>query len=355
MVEDVTASTATGPTPVSLRDPAQLLAALPCVLGFRPADSVVLIGHRPPGTRMGLVLRADLPPKSWRRRQADALAPRMAASPHTGVTVIVVGGRRRQGCPPPHSGFVARLREAFGEYGLPVLHALWTPEIAKGEPWQCYQDQHCGGSLPDPQATVAAATTASGGDVVFDSRGELEEMLAPRDPEAIERRAEQLAVLLEPPWPDADRVAAAGAEIRTALARMDRGLGLPGTDDEVIRLACALEVKEIRDACLALAIPPGTAQARQAEVLWLTLVRELPAPERAEAATLLAYSAYACGSGAFAGMALENALEADPDHVLARSLAEALHAGVPPKELHRLAVSTLDELVPPGFSSGGTG
>ncbi len=352
----MTASTTTGRTPVSLRDPAQLLAALPCVLGFRPGNSVVLIGHRPPGTRVGLVLRADLPPKSLRRRQAEALAPRMAASPHTGVTVLVIGGRRRSDGPPPHSAFVDRLREALGDQGLPVLHALWTPEIAAGRPWQCYQDEHCGGTLPDPRATVAAAETARSGEVVFDSRDELEEMLTPSDPEAIGRRAERLAVLLEPPWPDADRVASAGAEIRTALERLSRGLGLPGTDDEIIRLACALEVKEIRDACLALAVPPGTAQARQADVLWLTLVRELPAPERAEPAALLAYSAFMHGGGAFAGMALENALDADPDHLLARLLAEAIAGGVSPERLRCLAdVPTLDELAPPGFSPGGSG
>jgi len=352
----MTASTTTGRTPVNLRDPAQLLAALPCVLGFRPENSVVLIGHRPPGNRIGLMLRADLPPKSLRRHQADALAPRFTASPHIGVTVLVVGGRRRRDGSPPHAGFVDRLHEALGAEGLRVLHALWTPEIAAGEPWQCYQDEDCGGTLPDPRATVAAAETARSGEVVFDSRDELEEMLAPSDPEAIARRAERLAVLLEPPWPDEDRVASAGAEIRTALERMSRGLGLPGTDDEIIRLACALEVKEVRDACLALAVPPGTAQARQADVLWLTLVRELPAPERAEPAALLAYSAFMHGGGAFAGMALENALDAAPDHLLAGLLADAIEGGVMPDRLRCLAeVPTLDDLVPPGFSPGGSG
>ena len=85
----MTTPTATGRTPIKLTDPAQLLAALPYLLGFVPEDSVVLLGHRPPGTRIGLTLRADLPPRSKRRQQAEALAPRMAATLHTGVTVIV--------------------------------------------------------------------------------------------------------------------------------------------------------------------------------------------------------------------------------------------------------------------------
>ncbi|WP_034241171.1 DUF4192 family protein, partial [Saccharomonospora iraqiensis] len=53
----------TTPTTVDLRAPGDLLAATPQLLGFRPTDSVLVIGHRAPtGTRIGAVLRADLPP-----------------------------------------------------------------------------------------------------------------------------------------------------------------------------------------------------------------------------------------------------------------------------------------------------
>jgi hypothetical protein len=335
----MTTATPTGRTPVNLRDPAQLLAALPYLLGFRLGASVVLLGHRAPtGNRLGLVMRADLPPREDRVHQARALAPRFAAAPHTGVTLAIIGGRRRPGDPPPHAGFVDDLVDALAECGIPVLHALWAADIATGAAWGCYADEDCGGELPDPRSTVAAAAATESGTVVFDSREELEALLAPRSPEAVARRAAELSRLPEPPWPEATRVADAAAEIRAAFDRRRRGEG-PPTDAEAVRLACALTLSEIRDGCLTMAVPPGTPEAREAERLWLTLVQELPAPERAEAATLLGYTAFMRGDGTFAGMALENALEAAPDHLMARLLTTVLDHGMPPEHLLGLAMA----------------
>jgi hypothetical protein len=334
-----TSTTPTGRAPVSLRDPAQLLAALPYLLGFRPGRSVVVLGHRAPaGHHLGLILRADLPRREERVHQARALAPRFTTTPHTGVTLAVVGGRRRAGGPPPHAGFVDALADAFAEAGLPVLHALWTADIADAAPWACYRDADCGGALPDPRATVTAAAFTEDGTVAFDSREELAGLLTPRSPEAVARRAAELSRCPGFPWPEETRVADAAAELRAAFDRQRREEG-PPTDDEAVRLACALSLPEIRDGCLAMAVPPRTRTAREAERLWLTLVRELPAPERAEAATLLGYTAFLRGEGTFAGMALENALEAAPDHLLAGLLTKVLDHGMPPEDLLGLALA----------------
>ena len=344
----MTTATPAGRSPVDLRRPAQLLAALPYLIGFRPANSVLLLGHRAPmGDRLGLVLRGDLPRREDRAHQARALAPRFALAPHTGVTLVVVGGRRRPGSPPPHAGFVNLLGDALGELGLPVLHAMWAPDIDEGAPWGCYADPDCGGSLPDPRATVAAAVATGDGSVAFDSRAELESLLAPRSPEALARRAESLARLSSLPWPDATCVFEAASAIRAAFERQLRGSG-PPTDEEAVALASALTLPEIRDACLGMAVPPHTPAAREAERLWLTLVQELPAPKRAEAATLLGYTAFMRGDGTFARMALENALAAKPDHVLAGLLKTVLDQGMPPGQLLGLAL-TADPVGLSGF------
>ncbi|WIY07098.1 DUF4192 domain-containing protein [Amycolatopsis mongoliensis] len=335
----MTTATPTGRPPVDLRSPAQLLAALPYLIGFRPANSVVLLGHRAPaGNRLGLVLRGDLPRREDRAHQARALAPRFALAPHTGVTLVVVGGRRRPGSPPPHAGFVELLAEALGEFGLPVPHAMWTADISERAPWGCYADPDCGGELPDPRATLTAAVATGDGSVAFDSRDELEELLVPRSPEALARRAGSLARLSSLPWPDATSVSEAASAIRAAFERRLRGSG-PPTDEEAVLLASALTLPEIRDMCLGMAVPPHTPVAREAERLWLTLVRELPAPHRAEAATLLGYTAFMRGDGTFAGMALENALAAKPDHVLAGLLKTVLDRGMPPDQLLGLALT----------------
>ena len=75
------------------------------------------------------------------------------------------------------------------------------------------------------------------------------------------------------------------------------------------------------------------AYAGDAEQLWILLARNLPDPERVNAAALLGYSAYIRGDGPFAGIALDS----DPGHVLATLLDGALHAGLRPAEVRGLA------------------
>ncbi|MCU1680711.1 MAG: hypothetical protein JWQ81_1450 [Amycolatopsis sp.] len=317
-----------GQTRINLRDPGQLLAAIPYVVGFRPADSVLLIGHRPPrGTLIGLVVRGDLPPSDLRAPQAENLVTTLVTSGAMAATIVVVGGGPKQA----HEEFVTIVAELLRDVGVPPMHAMWVSEISSGAPWECYFEQDCGGVLPAVDSTVAAATMASKGAVTFDSREAMEKLLEPVGEAALRRRARLLKAA---PGPDssADSVRRHRRVVQQALVKLAAS-GAHLTDDEVVGLGQALAVTRVRDACLAAAVPPGTGVARQAERLWLTLVRELPAPERAEAAALLGYTAYARGDGAFAGMALANALRADPKHVLAQLLQAALGSGIEPSRL----------------------
>jgi hypothetical protein len=64
--------------------------------------------------------------------------------------------------------------------------------------------------------------------------------------------------------------------------------------------------------------------------LWTDVVRRatpayLPAP-----ASLLAFTAWQCGEGALANIAVDRALAADPGYSLARLLRDVMDAGVPP-------------------------
>ena len=47
-------------------------------------------------------------------------------------------------------------------------------------------------------------------------------------------------------------------------------------------------------------------------------------------AALLAFTAWQAGDGALASIAIERALEADPEYSMALLVADALHAGLPP-------------------------
>lgn len=336
------------------RDPGQLLAAVPHLMGFRPAESVVLIGHRPTEPAvLGWVLRGDLPPAEFETEQAAEMAARLSMSDAFGATIVVISGAANAaeapevpevpeaGESPPHRSLVTALIESCAASELRVLHALWVAEIGTGATWQCYQDRECTGTLPDPASTTIAATMATTGRVTFDSREDLADLLTPDSPDVLARRGHALNAAI-------DRFDGCGcadsaedefesrcAVVAAALHRAKGGTLRP-SDAEIVRLAMALTDTRVRDACLALALPPGSAPAIEAEALWIALVRATPEPERAEPAVLLGYSAYLRGDGALAGMALDVARKAAPDHVLAGLLHRALEHGVLPGQLERL-------------------
>lgn len=334
----MTTSSITGTTRIDLRDPGQLLAAIPHLLGFTPTDSIILIGHRGrDGALAGNLLRADLSPPGGERELAARLRRPLQHDDSVAVTLVIVGGRPRQSdTGPPHRELVDAVTEAVGVASLRVLHSLWVPQIRSGAPWRCYDDTDCLGRLPDPGSTVMAAVTAHAGLVTYGSRDEMERQLAPVDSAALERRTALLVAEHERD-PEGDPVRGYEA-VRAALSRASRG-DMPVSDEDIVGLARALAIPDVRDACLATALPVNSPRAVTAELVWLALVPRIPAPERAHAATLLAYSAYVRGDGPLAGMAVNNALTADPGHVLAGLLDQALRHALPPRTLAKLAAT----------------
>ena len=69
------------------------------------------------------------------------------------------------------------------------------------------------------------------------------------------------------------------------------------------------------------------------------LSRALPAPWRADALVLLAFSAYVRGDGPLAGISLDAALRCNPDHRMAGMLDQALQSGMRPEQIRELALS----------------
>lgn len=321
---------------ISVNDPAHLIAAVPHLLGFRPADSVVVIGFGgATGKRVDPLVRAGLPAPAEEGAVAAMLATVFARHPGRAVTILVVGAD--PGPPPdpgdvPHRRFVTLLAGAFETRGRPVENLLWTPEIRAGSPSRRYDEPGCAGVLPDDSATPVAAAVVSKGFVTFDSREEMERQLDADDAAAVARRERLLRSRVRDAPGDAVE---AFQEVRAALALASRGE--PDLSDErIVRLAVALSKPRVRDACLAVALPPGGERSLQAEALWLALIRKLPAPERAEPAALLGFSAYARGDGALARVALEKAVDALPGHTLSSLLLACLDNAMPPGRLHQL-------------------
>lgn len=345
--ESVTRQTAGVPV-IRIADPGELLASMPQMLGFRPEDSVILIGYPDRRrSRVGPVARCDLPADQHVREVADLMVTRIEQSGAAAATIVVVGGelprRRKSGggksgaATLPHAALVRAIRAGLKRRGLERRDSLWTPEIRAKAPWRCYAHDSCGGVLADPASTVAAATAAGVGLVTLGSREELERQFDLDDEDALRRRSELVdQKLRELDGADEEQVTERAARaVRRALEAALAG-ELSFSDEQFAELAIALCDVRIRDACLATASPPTSARALAAANLWLVLARALPAPERAEAACLAGYAAYQRGEGPSAGMAFDVALAASPAHLLSGLLKRALECGVDPRSLEKL-------------------
>lgn len=324
---------------VRLSEPGELIAAVPHMLGFHPHDSLVLIalaGQR--GRTLSFTMRADLPPPEQYRELAERLVPPIRGNGAHAVCLALVGGDPPARAPTalgdlPHGGLVDAVEEAFASESIPLAHAVWVAEIRRDAPWYCYDDVLCRGRLADPKGSALAAASAAAGVVTFASRRELAESLDPVDEAVLARRS---AMLNEPPDAESD------VDSRHHALALDEAIdthdehSVP-TDEQVVRLARALGDHLARDVCLEQA---GAERQARAERLWTTLVRHTPAPERAEAAALLAFSAYLRGDGALAGIALDIGESADPTHELSKLLREVLDRALPPSLLVEIATTS---------------
>ncbi|MGH3881776.1 MAG: DUF4192 domain-containing protein [Pseudonocardiaceae bacterium] len=326
---------------IRLSDPAELIAAVPHLLGFHPHDSVVLLALH--GKRLGLTLRADLVDNAQAPRLAEQLLAPIARQRPTGVALVVIGGDLTPDGDPPHRALVDVLDCMLASAELPLVHAAWTAQTVGGAPWRCYDDPLCAGTVSDPAASPLAAATVAAGAVTFSSREEMAALLDGEDPAALQRREALLDAA------DADHPMGSGLiarrfarlkELHRAAAAGDVVL----SDSTVAEVASALCDHRVRDACLPWCSGPGAVAA---ERLWLALVRATPAPERAEPAALLALVAYLRGDGALAGVALDAALKACPQHSLSGLLRAALDGGLPPEVLRTVAADAAAALPRP--------
>ncbi|SDC46363.1 DUF4192 domain-containing protein [Actinokineospora iranica] len=363
-------------TTVTLEDGGDLIAAIPHLLGFHPADSLVLVtllGED--SVCLGPIIRADLPAAADAASLAEHLSSVITEHRARSVFVVIVGGDAD--APPdlpfpPQRHVVDAVTAAFATKDISVDHALWTPTASESEHWRCYTHPTCSGTVADPGASPIAAFLTVAGLVTYPTREALADTLAP-DPEAdLNRRSALIDAIVdtelaadaadpaafirdlalvestlaafhsapEPAGESPDLTADSGPAHRTHEERVltDPAATDPDLDDDQLAaLAVALSHHDIRDACLAIVL---SDRARAADRLWTRLVRAIPAPERAEPACLLAVSAYLRGNGALAGMALDIAADADPGHTLAALLRASMDHAIPPAELRHIITHT---------------
>ena len=340
---------------VRISDPGEVAAGLPQLLGFRPVESVVLIGlGGESGGRVGLTVRADIPPPRHAVPLAAAVARGVATDDPAAVLVAVVSEapdeRADLGEPElPHRLLVHAVVVTLAERGIPVRDALL---VRRGR-WWSYDCPHpccapgAGTPLPTGVSELAVASVATGQVVARDR----DELVARIEPPVDRGGAPMTAACLQVTTECSARVLELGEDavvaeswtaLAAAVARFEPGAPPPRlTDREVMRIAWGLRDPLVRDRALGLALGP---EAARAEILWTECTRRAPVPFDAAPATLLAVSAWLRGDGAMANVALARALASDPGYQLAVLLEGALAGCMPPSELRAMITTTIARL-----------
>jgi hypothetical protein len=317
-----------------------VITAIPTLIGFTPADSLVIVTVA--GRQVGLTLRVDLPPAGQQTRELAAQAAEVIDRHQPGAdlaaVVVIVGTDTRP-------DLVGALTEQLAAVGVAVPQALHTPAIAAGMPWRCLCGCGHSGVLDDPAASVLALTTAvATGQVSYGSRAELAAALDSRiDPDTAHRRGEQIAALHQSAAGRRGGPGHSGSEetdagVQGAILEFGArvlGGGLDQLDEDVIvGVGAALLTAAHRDALVgwtAENTEPGVMRAG-----WLWMVQQLTGEARAYAATLFALGALLEGDGAAANVALELAEQVHPGLSLTRLATDVAGCGIEPAVLRRM-------------------
>lgn len=313
----------TSESALQVRSLPEFLAAVPYVLGFHPADSVVIVALR--GTRMAFAARHDLPPPGATPEQARTQAARTAEIVvRQGVQRAIVIG---YGEPARVTPAVLRAAEALRRRAVPVVDELRVTD------WRYWSygctDLGCcpaEGTPCGPDRTTVAARATYQGQVAWADRAAFVAQLAPVDGAqraamaAATERAEQRRRALD----DIRVVGRAAVRDAERVHRSGRRL----TDDQAAWLGVLLVDIPTRDYAWS-----RCAGEDWRVELWTDLLRRVQPPYVPGPAGLLAYTAWRQGQGALASAAVDRALAAEPRYSMAELMGQVLDEGMSPEVL----------------------
>lgn len=350
-------TTSTDPV-VTLRSPADVVGALPYLIGFRPAESLVVLCLEGSRRRAGLTIRLDLPPPGHEGDAADAVAePVRRAGAGSAVLVVCTEAPDDADAAGALAGAALAdvLTERLAGAGTQVVEALL---VRAGRWWSYRCDGPCcppqGTSLPvEPTsaATRCAAEAVGRGHAPLADRAALVASIGPAPDDtgrldAVFGRAAGSRAIRRTA-PDHRRTATLRLLQRTALHWADGVREI--SDGDVALIALGLGDKTARDhaATMALDVEPAVLLS-----LFTELARRTTDSYAAPVCTVLAWLAYSQGSGALANVALDRALAADARYEMALILRSGLAAGVPPSAVRAVTAAVRAELGAPGLPGG---
>ncbi|MGI5243349.1 DUF4192 domain-containing protein [Dactylosporangium sp. CA-139066] len=345
-------------TTIRARSAADVVALIPFLLGFHPADSLVLLAIEDTSGRIRVAARLDLPSADTPAASIDAALQRIIAALDEvrGASVVLAGYGPVERVEP----ILTVAGEALHAAGITIRTAL---RIADGRFWclRCTDPVTCPpDGIPFEVATnPAAAAAVYAGLVALPDREALAATLAPVTGPARQRMTAAtvaacglLADVLDAAHTDSPGRAGSAvhadgdgadedpdavldsrlgralqAAARTYLTQVQARYraGRPADDEHAATLTVLLDLPSLWE--FAARATNGEAWQLQ---MWSDLVRRAESAFTAPAATLLALSALQAGHGPLAAIAVDRALAADPQDRFAQLLDRAIAAGINP-------------------------
>jgi hypothetical protein len=315
-------------TPMTLhvRCTEDLIAAAPLVLGFQPADSVVM-------------LTAEGAHVFHARTSLPGLADPDGSAAH--VAELLLGPARRNGLRRVVFLFFSddervtrrvwvALRRGCERSRLRIVDAVRVDE-RRYYPLTGDRMLREVGVAYDVTAHPFAAQAVLQGIVVAKDRDAVVASVA-ADPGAQDAvRAVLLAAGLAdagPPHGGHER-RRWGEWLQEVVLRHTAG-GTVASDDELARVGWCMQDVRVRDAAWALIRRP---QADRHQAFWSDVVRRMPDTLLPAPAALLGWAAWQAGHGALAWVAIDRCRAVDPSYGMAAILADCLDRAVPPDSL----------------------
>jgi len=286
-----------------------LLTIVPSLIGFQPADSVVIVGLKP-SSQIHVTLRYDLPSDADQLISLAKHAMAVLDSADIGTLVAVIYGTKDQGDPVADVlAFVAARSD---------ITIRDTLRVAGGRYWSysCAAEDCCpAAGTPFTPGTPPAEL----GVPVLADRDQLAESIAPlRDGAGFMQLAIEHAAHTD--------VATALTAVQTLIARYQAGEDY-GTETEMATALVGLRHLRVRDDAWSRMDPEFTGAHLR---LWTELTRRAQPGYVAAPASLLAFVAWQSGNGALANVALDRALADNPHYSMAQLLRQVITAGAPP-------------------------
>ncbi|MGZ5418092.1 MAG: DUF4192 domain-containing protein [Nocardioides sp.] len=316
-----------------IKNPGDLLAAVPGFLGFHPRDSVVLLTTGAAANPFHA--RVDMPDDHEEVDELVAHLVQVSRRAGTDQVALVVYSDDAALA----DLLLVTLETDLADAGVVVVVAV----RADGERWFCLTGCHgdcvAEGTPYDVSTHPITVEAVVEGRVVHDSREALRDSLVGGDPDEVECVAEAMDVAMDrfeaasrhplgPPAPEAARahLVQEGRWVQHRVGRFVEDRQRLDAHD-VGRLLVALASVEVRDVAWS----EITRAAARAHVdLWRDVVRRSPLVALAPPAALLAFAAWLSGDGALAWCAVDRSQEAEPDYGMAALVAQTLACAMPP-------------------------